>query len=139
MTAFWQHFHSTIKAPLDLDTVIEDEENHLELESEAWAAEHGDLLVEQALTNFPEEKLLTDREKQLTDAAELITHNSIKEKTQIGHLRIIGAFIKFMLEQDPKWTTKGGQGKKFPTAVSIRAALTYFYKSLRPDESVSEW
>ncbi|KIJ47823.1 hypothetical protein M422DRAFT_248397 [Sphaerobolus stellatus SS14] len=137
---------NTVKQ-LNLDTAIEDEENHLELENEAWAAEH--------------KKPLMDREKHLTDAAELIAHNSIKEKTRFGHLRIIGAFVKFMLEQDPKWTasmtrnspydvhlfitkkcaspSEGGEGKKFPTAVSIQAALTYFYKSLRSDESVSEW
>ncbi|KIJ36466.1 hypothetical protein M422DRAFT_261223 [Sphaerobolus stellatus SS14] len=66
---------------LDLAAVMEDEENHLELENEAWAVEHGDLLVVQALADFPEKKLLTDREKKLVDAAELITHNSIKEKT----------------------------------------------------------
>jgi hypothetical protein len=68
---------------------IEDEENNLDLENEAWTAEHGDSLVEQALADFPEEKSLTDREKQLIHAAELITHNSIKEKTRIGHLRYV--------------------------------------------------
>jgi hypothetical protein len=88
-------------------------------------------------------------------------------KVQIS---IIGAFIRVMLEQDPKWIasvtsnspydvrlfitkkcaspSEGGEGKKvclsthfwiapinseivtqFPTAVSIWAALTYFYRS----------
>ncbi|KAJ7884742.1 hypothetical protein B0H14DRAFT_2564146 [Mycena olivaceomarginata] len=34
---------------------------------------------------------------------------------------------------------KDCEGKKYATAVSTRAALTYWYRTIRPNESVTEW
>jgi len=47
------------------------------------------------------------------------------KKVIISHLSRLLPYIDYYLQ--------------FATAVSTRAALTYFYKSLRPDESVTEW
>ncbi|KAF8464703.1 hypothetical protein JB92DRAFT_2775027, partial [Gautieria morchelliformis] len=114
-----------------------------------------DDLVQAALEDFPEEK------SKLEDVADAIARRNITDKTQAGHLRIVRAFVKFMLEGNPNWTPEvnsqspfdvrsfitkkcgpiadGCEGKKFATAVSIRAALTYFYKTLHPEENVTEW
>ncbi|KIJ23909.1 hypothetical protein M422DRAFT_104239, partial [Sphaerobolus stellatus SS14] len=58
---------------------------------------------QQALADFPEEKPLTETDKQLIEATEAITRNSIKEGTRTGHTRIIRCFIKFMLQSKPNW------------------------------------
>jgi len=47
------------------------------------------------------------------------------KKVYISHLSRLLPCIEYYLQ--------------FSTAISTRAALTYFYKSLRPDESVTEW
>ncbi|KAF8492663.1 hypothetical protein JB92DRAFT_3147445 [Gautieria morchelliformis] len=136
---------------------ILEEQTRLELEQETWASDANNIddLVHAALEDFPEEK------SKLEDVADAIARRNITDKTRAGHLHIVRAFVKFMLEENPNWTPEvnsqspfevrsfitkqcgpiadGCEGKKFATAVSIRAALTYFYKTLRPEENVTEW
>ncbi|KIJ49983.1 hypothetical protein M422DRAFT_246354 [Sphaerobolus stellatus SS14] len=115
-----------------LEAEIAAEQLRLNIEDdEHWTSQdYGDTIVQQALADFPEEKPLTETDKQLIEAAEAITQNSIKEGTHTGHTRIIQCFIKFMLQSKPNWAAVWRKPK---------AALTFFYKSLHPDESVTEW
>jgi len=63
-------------------------------DDEHWASQdYGDTIVQQALADFPEEKPLTEIDKHLTEAAEAITRNSIKESTRTGHTRFANPFI----------------------------------------------
>ncbi|KAF8459911.1 hypothetical protein JB92DRAFT_3103257 [Gautieria morchelliformis] len=106
------------------------------------------------LEDFPEEK------SKLEDVADAIARRNITDKTQAGHLRIVRAFVKFMLEGTPIGPLRSipnlplmcdhsspknvGQSQtvvkeKSLLLLSIRAALTYFYKTLHPEENVTEW
>ncbi|TCD60123.1 hypothetical protein EIP91_010697 [Steccherinum ochraceum] len=84
------------------------------------------------------------------------------EGTWNGHERIINEFLRYKLKADPNWdpmavtaqtpydirafiTQKCGrkedgfEGCKYATAVSTRAALTMWYRSIRRNESTTEW
>ncbi|KAF8580376.1 hypothetical protein K439DRAFT_1619840 [Ramaria rubella] len=140
------------------------EETQLQLEDETWASDANniDALIESALQDFPDEKPTSEKYQSIQSAADEIAQHCITDKTRAGHLRIIQAFVVYMLMLDRKWSPdvmaqspldvrafimkkcgaveKGYEGKKagkFTTAVSIQAALTYFYKTLCPDESKS--
>ncbi|KAF9804531.1 hypothetical protein IEO21_09337 [Rhodonia placenta] len=118
----------------------------------------NELLAECLEEDFPE-----DDESQLAQDAAKIAQANITKQTRTGHMCIIKAFILFTWKQvgatwDPKAVTsqtpyeirnfilqkcgermKGYEGQKFSTAVSTRAALTLWYRSVRPYESVAEW
>jgi hypothetical protein len=79
-----------------------------------------------------------------------------------GVCRIIKAFLTFHLKRTPGWDPKvvtrqtpydirlfithkcgpksdGYEGRKYSTAISTRAALTLWFRTLRPQERVDEW
>ncbi|KAF7323498.1 hypothetical protein HMN09_00131000 [Mycena chlorophos] len=110
------------------------------------------------LKEFPE----SDADDALAQTAASIARQSITQSTRDNHVGIIKAYILFHLRRDSKWNptlvtektprditmyiaqkcgpvANGGEGRKFATAVSTRAALTLFYRSLRPNESLNEW
>ncbi|KAJ7628601.1 hypothetical protein FB45DRAFT_1079705 [Roridomyces roridus] len=130
----------------------------LDLEDADSLLEHAQDLVAQHFDEFPEDTVDDDAARY---AAEM-TKASITDGTRNGHLRIIKHYITFHLRRDLKWdakcvdeqtpkditafitkkcgpTDKGFEGKKYSTAVSTRAALTMWYRSLRPNESTAEW
>ncbi|KIJ39710.1 hypothetical protein M422DRAFT_257541 [Sphaerobolus stellatus SS14] len=78
-----------------LEAEIAAEQLRLNIEDdEHWTSQdYGDTIVQQALADFPEEKPLTETDKQLIEAADAITHNSIKEGTHTGHTRFGIPFI----------------------------------------------
>ncbi|KIJ53049.1 hypothetical protein M422DRAFT_243021 [Sphaerobolus stellatus SS14] len=82
------------------------EQNKLDLEDEAWQADNPEELFQMTADDFPDEKPCTSDEQKLLDAAELITRNHITDRTQTGHLQIIQAFVKFMLEKNSKWVAE---------------------------------
>ncbi|KAJ7587229.1 hypothetical protein C8J56DRAFT_765393, partial [Mycena floridula] len=86
----------------------------------------------------------------------------ITDNTRTGHFRIIKAYINYHISKTKDWDPKrvdeqtpgdiitfitqkcgpadhGFEGKKYSTAVSTRAALTLWYRHVRPNETVSEW
>ncbi|KAJ7497855.1 hypothetical protein B0H11DRAFT_2384658, partial [Mycena galericulata] len=115
-------------------------------------------LIGEALEDFPDEEDADEAAKYAAQIAPAV----ITDKTRGGHLRIVKAYIAFHMRKDPKWDAKevtastpghitqfiihkcgekakGCEGKKYATAVSTRAALTYWYRTIRPNESVTEW
>ncbi|KAJ7798357.1 hypothetical protein B0H14DRAFT_3545100 [Mycena olivaceomarginata] len=108
-------------------------------------------------------KVPTEEEACLTYSVDsTISRAVITDKTRGGHTRIVKAYIAFHMRKDPEWyakrsdrrdagtyytvyhpkcgeKAKGCEGKKYATAVSTRAALTYWYRTIRPNESVTEW
>ncbi|EKM48007.1 uncharacterized protein PHACADRAFT_203375 [Phanerochaete carnosa HHB-10118-sp] len=102
-----------------------------------------------------------DDSKVSLDAAE-IARNSITQGTQEGHMRVAKHYITYHKKHNPQWDEKaitpntpndirvyiqekcgsksnGYQGCRYATAISIRAALTYWYKHVRKIEDTSEW
>ncbi|KAK7025617.1 hypothetical protein R3P38DRAFT_3531239 [Favolaschia claudopus] len=107
-----------------------------------------------------------DEEDRLDDeaagCAAKMAKASITDGTRDGHLRIIKHYITFHLRRNKNWDAKqvddktphditafitqkcgpveqGFEGRKYSTAVSTRAALTMWYRNLRPNESLTEW
>ncbi|KAG1858356.1 hypothetical protein DFJ58DRAFT_840397 [Suillus subalutaceus] len=136
---------------------IADEQVWLDLEEAVWSDEHLDSLMTSCLEDFPDDDV-----SKLADYAAGIARSSIIDRTRDGHARIIKAYIVFHKQRNAEWgpTTitrqtpydirafithkcgekdKGYEGKKFSTAVSTRAALSYWYWHCRPNESVTEW
>ncbi|KAF7318186.1 hypothetical protein HMN09_00326800 [Mycena chlorophos] len=110
------------------------------------------------LKEFPE----SDADDALAQTAASIARQSITQSTRDNHVGIIKSYILFHWRRDREWeptrvnedtprditlyitrkcgpVANGGEGRKFSTAVSTRAALTLWYRSLRPNESLSEW
>ncbi|KAJ7240214.1 hypothetical protein C8J57DRAFT_1245432 [Mycena rebaudengoi] len=133
------------------DKEIEDELCLLDLED-------ADSLLEIAMDDFPDDGVNDEAARY----AAKMTKASITDGTRTGHLRIICHFVTFNLRRDPKWDPKrvdeqtprditafitqkcgpveeGFEGRKYSTAVSSRAALTMWYRSIRPNESLTEW
>ncbi|KAG2737930.1 hypothetical protein P692DRAFT_20760388, partial [Suillus brevipes Sb2] len=136
---------------------IADEQVRLDLEEAVWCEEHLDGLMTSCLEDFPDDDV-----SELADYAAGIARSSITDRTRDGHARIIKAYIMFHKQRNTEWgptavtrqtpydirafithkcgeKDKGYEGKKFSTAVSTRAALTYWYRHCRPNESVVEW
>ncbi|KAJ7877708.1 hypothetical protein B0H14DRAFT_2295908, partial [Mycena olivaceomarginata] len=130
----------------------------LEEEDSLTLADQIDALINEAVQDFPHEDDIDSAAKYAAEIARAV----IKDKTREGHLRIVKHYIAFHMRKNPDWeamkvktTTpsditafiihkcgekaKGCEGKKYATAVSTRAALTYWYRTVRPNESVSEW
>ncbi|THH30981.1 hypothetical protein EUX98_g3220 [Antrodiella citrinella] len=116
-------------------------------------------LVQSSLEDFPED----DTTPAALYAAEM-AKAYITQGTRNGHTRIIRAFILYHRKINPNWdplavtsqtpydirsfiTHKCGrkedgfEGRKFSTAVSTRAALTMWYRSIpsRRNERTTEW
>ncbi|KAK7029315.1 hypothetical protein R3P38DRAFT_3314741 [Favolaschia claudopus] len=119
---------------------------------------HVQDLVTQHLDEFPEDQL----DDEPARYAAKMTKASVTDGTRDGHLRIIKHYITFHLRRNKKWDAtrvddktphdiaafitqkcgpveEGFEGRKYSTAVSTRAALTMWYKNLRPNESLTEW
>ncbi|KAF9064213.1 hypothetical protein BDP27DRAFT_1230799 [Rhodocollybia butyracea] len=99
---------------------------------------------------------------ETTKYAAKIAMSSITDKTRQGHVQIIKNYILYHLACNKNWDAKavtaqtpydiilfitqkcgpvkdGFEGKKYATAVSSRAALTLWYRHVRPNESLMEW
>nr|GAT42317.1 predicted protein [Mycena chlorophos] len=115
-------------------------------------------IMNSTMNEFPD----GDADDPLARMAHAIAKQSITDSTRQNHLHIIKAYILFHLRRDSKWNptlvtektprditmyiaqkcgpvSEGYEGRKFSTAVSTRAALTLWYRSLRPNESLNEW
>ncbi|KAJ7735849.1 hypothetical protein DFH07DRAFT_753682, partial [Mycena maculata] len=135
---------------------LSEEALKLWLEEEDSLSDQIQALIDEATQDFP------DEDDEVAKYAAQIAREVITDKTRGGHLRIVKAYIAFHMRKDSKWEAKqvssatpghitqfiihkcgekaeGCEGKKFATAVSTRAALTYWYRTIRPNESVTEW
>ncbi|KAK7029300.1 hypothetical protein R3P38DRAFT_3179628 [Favolaschia claudopus] len=145
-------------APQPTDKEVEEELCLLDLEDADSLLEHVQDLISQHLDEFPEDQI----DDEATRYAAKMTKASITDGTRNGHVRIIRHYITFHLRRNKKWDAKrvdeqtpgditafitqkcgppeeGFEGRKYSTAVSTRAALTMWYKQLRPNESLTEW
>ncbi|KAJ7788483.1 hypothetical protein B0H14DRAFT_3576850 [Mycena olivaceomarginata] len=102
----------------------------LEEEDSLTLADQIDALINEAVQDFPDEDDIDSAAKYAAEIARAV----IKDKTREGHLRIVKHYIAFHMRKNPEW-----EAMKYATAVSTRAALTYWYRTVRPNESVSEW
>ncbi|KAJ7254549.1 hypothetical protein C8J57DRAFT_1236789 [Mycena rebaudengoi] len=148
----------TTNADSVTDKEIEDELCLLDLEDADSLLENVHDLVFSAMDDFPDDGVNDEAARY----AAKMTKASITDGTRTGHLRIICHFVTFNLRRDPKWDPKrvdeqtprditafitkkcgpveeGFEGRKYSTAVSSRAALTMWYRSIRPNESLTEW
>ncbi|KAK6978265.1 hypothetical protein R3P38DRAFT_3411222 [Favolaschia claudopus] len=154
-----QKFHPTSQEkPVPTDEQVADELCLLDLEDADSLLLHVQDLVTQHLDEFPEDQL----DDEAARYAAKMTKASITDGTRDGHLRIIKHYITFHLRRNKKWDAtrvddktphdiaafitqkcgpaeEGFEGRKYSTAVSTRAALTMWYKNLRPNESLTEW
>ncbi|KAJ7453221.1 hypothetical protein FB451DRAFT_1050494, partial [Mycena latifolia] len=132
------------------------------LEEEDSLSHQIDGIISESMKDFPEDDNVDDAARYAAEIARAV----ITDKTRGGHLRIAKAYIACHKRKDPNWDpkkitastptditqfiiqkcgdkAKGYEGKKascsFSTAVSTRAALTFWYRSIRPNESVNEW
>ncbi|KAJ8496916.1 hypothetical protein ONZ45_g12254 [Pleurotus djamor] len=128
------------------------------LNEEDSLEETTDQLIQESLEDFPEEDDNDDAARYATQVARAC----ITSGTRTGHLRIAKAYIIFHRRLDRKWDPKavtkqtprditkfithkcgdkqsGYQGCRFATAVSCRAALTFWYRHIRPNESTVDW
>ncbi|KAI5827769.1 hypothetical protein K523DRAFT_374110 [Schizophyllum commune Tattone D] len=119
-----------------------------------------DALINKAQDDFEEPQL----SPSMQEYAEELMHAYIKDTTRAGHVRIAKAYIAYHSALDPFFKPgeisestprkivqfiaykcgppeKGGQGRKFATAVSTRAAMSYYHQNLpgREHESTTEW
>ncbi|KAJ7450707.1 hypothetical protein B0H11DRAFT_1612766, partial [Mycena galericulata] len=130
----------------------------LDLEDADSVLEHVQDLVSQCFDDFPDDQI----DDEAARYAAKMTKASITDGTRTGHLRIIRHYLTFHLRRNSAWDAKrvdeqtprdiaafitqkcgpveeGFEGRKYSTAVSTRAAITMWYRSLRPDESLTEW
>ncbi|KAK6983889.1 hypothetical protein R3P38DRAFT_3457862 [Favolaschia claudopus] len=140
------------------DEEVEEELCLLDLEDADSLLFHVEELISQHLDEFPEDQVDDDAARY----AAKMTKASITDGTRDGHLRIIKHYITFHIRRNKKWDPKrvddktphditafitqkcgpveqGFEGRKYSTAVSTRAALTMWYKNIRPNESLTEW
>ncbi|KAG1803881.1 uncharacterized protein HD556DRAFT_1484503 [Suillus plorans] len=136
---------------------VSDEMLNLELEEASEVEAKLDILLNECLDDFPD-----DDQSEIAQYASNIARNSITDQTRTKHVRIIKAYITFHMKRTPNWDPKvvtrntpydvrmfitqkcgpkadGYEGRKFSTAISTQAALTLWYRSVRPSESVVEW
>ncbi|KAH7904816.1 hypothetical protein BJ138DRAFT_1018593, partial [Hygrophoropsis aurantiaca] len=129
----------------------------LDLEEATWCDVNLDLLLAECLEDFPD-----DDNSDVAKYAAKIARSCITDRTREGHMRIVKAYISFHMKRDKGWDAKavtaqtpydvrafiaqkcgakmeGYEGKRFSTAVSTRAALSFWYRNVRPNESVTEW
>ncbi|KAJ7824406.1 hypothetical protein B0H14DRAFT_2597296 [Mycena olivaceomarginata] len=116
--------------PTEEDLAAEAHKIDLEEEDSLTLADQIDALINEAVQDFPDEDDIDSAAKYAAEIARAV----IKDKTREGHLRIVKHYIAFHMRKNPEW-----EAMKYATAVSTRAALTYWYRTVRPNESVSEW
>ncbi|KAJ7824443.1 hypothetical protein B0H14DRAFT_3469306 [Mycena olivaceomarginata] len=146
--------------PLPEPQATEEEEElcTLDLEDVDSLLEHVQDLISQHLDEFPDDGV----DDEVARYAAKMAKANITDGTRTGHLRIIKHYFVFHLRRNKKWdakrvdeqtprdiaafitqkcgpTEQGFEGRKYSTAVSTRAALTMWYRSLRPNESTAEW
>ncbi|KAJ7792817.1 hypothetical protein B0H14DRAFT_2623484 [Mycena olivaceomarginata] len=144
--------------PQATEEEIEEELCTLDLEDADSLLEHVQDLISQHLDEFPDDGI----DDEVARYAAKMAKASITDGTRTGHLRIIKHYFVFHLRRNKKWdakrvdeqtprdiaafitqkcgpTEQGFEGRKYSTAVSTRAALTMWYRSLRPNESTAEW
>ncbi|KAJ7759944.1 hypothetical protein B0H16DRAFT_1720159 [Mycena metata] len=144
--------------PLPTDEEIEKELCMLDLEDADSLLKHVQDLVALNFDDFPDDQV----DDEAARYAARMTKASITDGTRTGHLRIIRHYITFHLRRNKNWDAKrvdeetprditafisqkcgpvaeGFEGRKYSTAVSTRAALTMWYRNLRPNESLTEW
>ncbi|KAJ7725791.1 hypothetical protein B0H16DRAFT_1332586, partial [Mycena metata] len=137
---------------------ITDEACKLHLEDFDSIEEHIHIIIAGSIEDFPED----DSSDNAAKFAAQIARANITDKTRSNHVRIIKAYIRYHLRRNSKWNAKevteqtpkdinmfitkkcgpvasGFEGRKYATAVSTRAALTLWYRTIRPNESVVEW
>ncbi|KAF8477798.1 hypothetical protein DFH94DRAFT_604144, partial [Russula ochroleuca] len=99
---------------------------------------------------------------EISTTAAQIARAHITEQTRTGHAQIVKHYITFHQLRDGSWDPKsvtrntpqhicefitkkcgpiekGYEGKKVSNSISTRAALTFWYHIIRPNESVAEW
>ncbi|GLB45891.1 hypothetical protein LshimejAT787_3600030 [Lyophyllum shimeji] len=142
----------------ELSSLMRDEAVKLDLEDCPVDQDNLDALVDGSLEDFPEDTVQDD----ISEYAARIARANITQGTRDGHIWITKHYIAFCKRRDPNWDPlrvdwrtlhdirdfitqkcgskeEGCEGRKYSTAVSTRAALTFWYKTIRPHESVSEW
>ncbi|KLO10084.1 hypothetical protein SCHPADRAFT_943121 [Schizopora paradoxa] len=149
------------KLPSSSPDLFEDEETFAELDS-TYETIDACMKAIDVDAEFPEDYQVTNESKLAAD----IASHYITDATRKGHKRIIKAYILYHLNKakensytwDPKAVTEntpfditafitkkcgkvedGCEGRKMSTAVSTRAALTYYYRLLRPYEPTISW
>ncbi|KAJ7227754.1 hypothetical protein C8J57DRAFT_1252275 [Mycena rebaudengoi] len=121
----------TTNADSITDKEIEDELCLLDLEDADSLLENVHDLVFSAKDDFPDDGVNDEAARY----AAKMTKASITDGTRTGHLRDITAFIT----QKCGPVEEGFEGRKYSTAVYSRAALKMWYRSIRPNESLTEW
>ncbi|KAJ7830615.1 hypothetical protein B0H14DRAFT_2593166 [Mycena olivaceomarginata] len=114
--------------PTEEDLAAEAHKIDLEEEDSLTLADQIDALINEAVQDFPDEDDIDSAAKYAAEIARAV----IKDKTREGHLRIVKHYIAFHMRKNPEW-----EAMKYATAVSTRAALTYWYRTVRPNESVT--
>ncbi|KAJ7022551.1 hypothetical protein C8F04DRAFT_1194377 [Mycena alexandri] len=124
--------------------MIEDEMCLLDLEDADSLLEHVEELISMNFEDFPEDRIDDDAARyaaKMTKAKlSAITSPTICGETRNGTRskwtnKLPGTFIT----QKCGPIQDGFEGRKYSTAVSTRAALTMWYRSIRPNESLTEW
>ncbi|KAF7982858.1 hypothetical protein HWV62_25838 [Athelia sp. TMB] len=136
---------------------VSDEELKLHQEDMDSIQERLEGLMHDHLGEFP-----VDDESPIAVHAAEIARSHITDGTRKGHQRVIMAYLAYHLKRDPSWdpmavtgntpkdirefilqkcgrSSDGYEGRKYSTAVATRAALTLWYRSIRPDESSIDW
>ncbi|KAJ7433469.1 hypothetical protein FB451DRAFT_1196148 [Mycena latifolia] len=125
---------------------IEEEMCLLDLEDADSLLEHVQDLVSQSMDDFPEDQVDDDAARQ---ALPMELERDICGKISL----IIRHYLTFHLRRNNKWDSKQVDEQTprdiatfitqkcgpYSTAVSTRAALTMWYRNLRPNESLTEW
>ncbi|KAF7965122.1 hypothetical protein HWV62_45545 [Athelia sp. TMB] len=142
------------------DRKVADEELKLHQEEfDSLLQERLEGLVNDHIGDFPDDD---DDQSPIAMHAAAIARAHITDGTRKGHQRVIKAYFAYHLKRDPKFdpmavngdtpkrirefimqkcgnTEAGYEGRKYSTAVATRAALTLWYRSIRPNESTTDW
>ncbi|KAF7967243.1 hypothetical protein HWV62_35061 [Athelia sp. TMB] len=138
---------------------VADEELKLHQEEfDSLLQERLEGLVNDHIGDFPDD----DDQSPIAMHAAAIARAHITDGTRKGHQRVIKAYFAYHLKRDPMFdpmavngdtpkrirefimqkcgnTEAGYEGRKYSTAVATRAALTLWYRSIRPNESTTDW
>ncbi|KAG1783660.1 hypothetical protein EV702DRAFT_1190680 [Suillus placidus] len=149
--------------PLEKEVV--DKQVQLDLKEAVWCDEHLNGLMTSCLEDFPDdnESELADYAAGIAQGS--ITDRTQDRHARQVKLLIIftfTAYIVFHKQHNTKWDLtavtrqtpydirtfithkcgekdKGYEGKRFSTAIATHAALSYWYRHCRPNESVTKW
>ncbi|KAJ7795378.1 hypothetical protein B0H14DRAFT_2620969 [Mycena olivaceomarginata] len=133
----------------------------LEEEDSLTLADQIDALINEAVQDFPDKDDIDSAAKYAAEIARaVIKDKNPRRASSVKAFKnyFVTHYIAFHMRKNPEWeamkvkiTTpsditafiihkcgekaKGCEGKKYATAVSTRAALTYWYRTIRPNES----